>query len=69
MFDNIISSVQGFAMNILWFAVAGLVGSAIYQVYPGGMEGGFDFMFSVKIAANGAAAALTTSLIMGATKG
>ena len=69
MFDNIISSVQGFAMNILWFAVAGFVGSAIWQLYPGTDAGGFDVMWSVMIAANAAAAALTTSIVMGAAKG
>ena len=69
MFDNIISTVQGFAMNILWFAVAGFVGSAIYQLYPGLGDGGFDVMWSVMIAANGAAAALMTSIVIGASKG
>ena len=68
MFDSIISTVQGFAMNILWFAVAGFIGSAIWQLYPG-MDGGFDVMWSVSIAANGAVAALATSLVMGAVKG
>jgi len=69
MFDNIISTVQGFAMNILWFAVAGFVASAIYQLYPGLENGGFDVMWSVMIAANAAAAALMTSIVIGASKG
>ena len=67
MFDGIISTVQGFAMNIIWFAVAGFVGSAIWQFVPG-TGAGFDVMWSVMIAANAAAAALLTALVVGAAK-
>jgi len=67
MFDGIMNTVKGFAMNIVWFAVAGFVGSALWQIYPGGE--GFDIMWSVKIAVTGGVAALTTSLFMGAAKG
>lgn len=66
MFDSIINTVKGFAMNIVWFFVAGLVGVILVQLVMGGA---IDIMNAIRLAVTAAVAGLTTSLVMGAVKG
>jgi len=68
MFDGIINNAKGSLNMVVMFFVAGVVGMAIYQLYPGG-DGGFDIQGILKFGVTAAVAGFATALVMGAAKG
>ena len=66
MFDGIINAAKGSVPLIVMFLVAGVVGSAIYQLVGGE---GFNVEDIAKFAISSGLAGLTTSLVYGAAKG
>ncbi|MEE8295070.1 MAG: hypothetical protein V3R64_05115 [Sphingomonadales bacterium] len=66
MLDGIMNAAKGSVSIVVMFLVAGLVGSAIYQVVGGEA---FDVEGMLRFAVSAAVAGFTTALVFGAAKG